>query len=162
METGASSFECSAEYAGPKPFSEAETAALRDYVSEHGQDTKLYLTLHSFGKYLLYPWSYTSTLPEDADVLDSLGRRVAAAIDAVNGTTYTVGSSTNVLYAAAGSSYDYVKAVGGVALSYTIELPAGGKFGFDLPTFKILPVVRETFEGVKEFHAYIEKQYSSK
>lgn len=110
----------------------------------------------------MYPWGYTSALPEDVDELDSLGRRVAAAIAAVNGTRYTVGSSTNVLYAAAGGSDDYVKAVGGVALSYTIELPGGGNFGFDLPASRILPVVRETFEGVKAYHAYIEEQFASK
>lgn len=162
METGASAQECAETYAGTEAFSEPETAALRDYVLEHAHHIKLYLTFHSYGNYLLYPWGYTSALPDDVAVLDELGQRVASAIAAVSGTRYTVGSSTNVLYAAAGGSDDYVKGVGGVALSYTIELPGGGTWGFDLPTARILPVVTETFEGVREYHAFIEENYVSK
>lgn len=162
LETGASTQECAETYAGRTAFSEPETAALRDYVLEHAHHTKLYLTFHSYGQYLLYPWGYTSALPEDADELDSLGRRVGNAITAYDGTRYTVGSSTNVLYAAAGGSDDWVKGVGGVELSYTIELPGGGSWGFDLPTSRILPVVQETFVGVREYHAYIEEKFVSK
>lgn len=162
METGASTQECAEDYAGSEAFSEPETAALRDYVLEHAHHIKLYLTFHSYGQYLLYPWGYTSALPEDVDVLDGLGRKVASAIAAVSRTRYTVGSSTNVLYAAAGGSDDYVKGVAGVALSYTIELPGGGIYGFDLPASRILPVVTETFEGVKEYHAYVEENYAVK
>lgn len=162
METGASSQECSETYAGSQAFSEPETAALRDYVLEHAHHIKLYLTFHSYGQYLLYPWGYTSALPEDADELHALATRVNAAIAAVAGTRYTIGSSTNVLYPAAGGSDDYVKGVGGVALSYTIELPGGGTWGFDLPTSRILPVVRETFEGIRVYQAYVEEKYARK
>lgn len=162
METGASSSECSEIYAGSEPFSEPETAALAAYVQANADRIKLYLTFHSYGQYLLYPWGYTSALPEDAGTLHALATRVEAAIASYSGTRYTIGSSTNVLYAAAGGSDDWVKAVGGVALSYTIELPGGGSYGFDLPASRILPVVIETFEGVKEYHAYIEENFARK
>ncbi|KAK9680830.1 Zinc carboxypeptidase [Popillia japonica] len=191
METGASAYQCDETYAGDAAFSESETAALRDLVLAYGDQIKLYLTFHQhlanlkqllcetfYGNYLLYPWGYTSELPEDADVLDALavdveaaiasvaGTRytigavdVEAAIASVAGTRYTIGSSTNVLYAAAGGSDDWVKGVGGVALSYTIELPGGGIWGFDLPAARILPVSLETFEGVKVYQSYVENNF---
>ncbi|KAK9680825.1 Carboxypeptidase activation peptide [Popillia japonica] len=155
METGASALQCSDTFAGSAPFSESETSALRDVVLAYGDQIKLYLTFHSYGNYLLYPWGYTSELPEDADVLDALAVDVEAAIASVAGTRYTIGSSTNVLYAAAGGSDDWVKGIGGVALSYTIELPGGGIWGFDLPAARILPVSLETFEGVKIYQRYV-------
>lgn len=161
MEIGASSKECAQDYAGPEPFSESEAKALRDYILLLSNQTKLYVTFHSYGKYILYPWGFTTEPPNDADVLDALGRRVATAIAAVNGSHYHVGGSASILYAAAGGSDDYVKGVGGVALSYTIELPGDGEGGFVLPPSRILPVVKETFEGMREFHAYIKANYAS-
>lgn len=154
-ETGASSYECDETYAGPSAFSEPETAALRDLVEKYSENIKLYLTFHSYGNYLLYPWGYTSDLPDDVDELDALAQAVGAAIASVSGTRYTIGSSTNVLYAAAGGSDDWVKGVGNVQLSYTIELPGGGIWGFDLPASQIIDVCVETFEGVKVYHNYI-------
>lgn len=162
LENGASTQECSEIYAGPEAFSESETAALAAFVERNRNATKLYLTFHSYGNYLLYPWGYTSALPSDWEILDSLAVDVERAISAVAGTRYTIGSSTNVLYAAAGGSDDWVKGVGGVALSYTIELPGGGSFGFDLPASRIDAVVKETFEGVKVYQAYVEQNYGRK
>lgn len=162
MEAGASSYECSETYAGPEPFSEPETTALKNFILKYQDQLKLYLTFHSYGQYILYPWGYTSDLPEDVDELDSLGRKVNDAIRAVDGTRYTVGSSTNVLYAAAGGSDDWAKGVAGVQLSYTIELPGGGMGGFDLPPSEILDVCVETFEGVKVYLKHIEDKFGSK
>ncbi|GJQ71042.1 hypothetical protein Trydic_g952 [Trypoxylus dichotomus] len=162
METGASSTECAETYAGPNAFSESETAALRNVVYEHADLIKLYLTFHSYGNFILYPWGYTSAYPEDVDVLDALATNVEAAIASVYGTRYTIGSSTNVLYAAAGGSDDWVKGIGGVGLSYTIELPGGGSWGFDLPPSSILRVCEETFEGVKVYQSYVENNFKQK
>lgn len=106
----------------------------------------------------MYPWGYTTELPENNDELLSLGKAVAESIKKVSGTNYTVGSSTNVLYAAAGGSDDWAKAVAGVELSYTIELPGGGLLGFDLPPWKILAVAKETWEGLKTFCKYISEK----
>lgn len=108
-EVGASS-DCSADtYRGTKAFSEMETQALRDVVYSLKEDCKFYLTLHSFGQYLLYPWGYTSELPETWKDLHEVAKAGADAIYQTTGTSYTIGSSTNVLYAAAGGSDDWVK-----------------------------------------------------
>lgn len=162
METGASDYECDETYAGPSAFSESETSALRDYINANKADLKLYLTFHSYGQYLLYPWGYTSALPSDAAELQSLGESVDDAIASLFGTRYEIGSSTNVLYAAAGGSDDWAKGVGGIELSYTIELPGGGSVGFDLPPSRITPVVQETWLGVKVYHDYILNKFGRK
>lgn len=159
MVAGASNSPCSEIYAGPRAFSESETRALRDYLLANRQRIKLYLTFHSYGNYLLYPWGYTSALPANNDELYALGVRVNNAIRAISGTTYAIGTSTNLLYAAAGGSDDYAKGVGGVELAYCIELPGGGSVGFNPPATRITPIVQETWEGVKAYHDYIREKY---
>lgn len=79
----------------------------------------------------------------------------------VRGTNYTIGSSTNVLYAAAGGSDDWMMGVMGVPYTYTVELPGGGKSGFDAPPSVIRNVTEETWEGVKVMAKYIEKKYGN-
>lgn len=158
---GASDNERDANYAGPSAFSEPETRALRDLVLKYPKRIKLYLTFHSAGRYLLHPWGYTSNLPKNAGELHYLGKKVASAIATLSGTRYKVGSSTNVLYPAAGGSDDWVMGVGGVPLTYTIELPEGGVFGFDIPAFKIKSVCEETFRGMRVYHKYIEEQFNT-
>ncbi|CAO1317509.1 unnamed protein product [Diamesa tonsa] len=147
-EIGASS-KCSADtYRGTKAFSEMETQALRDVVESLKENCKFYLTLHSFGQYLLYPWGYTSELPETWKDLHEVAEAGADAIYKTTGTKYTVGSSTNVLYAAAGGSDDWAFAVTDVPISFVMELPGGGNFGFDLPARDIDKTVKESAVGI--------------
>ncbi|KAF2889624.1 hypothetical protein ILUMI_16550 [Ignelater luminosus] len=84
---------------------------------------------------------------------------VALTIRTVQGTIYKVGTSTNVLYAAAGGSDDWVKGVAGIELAYTIELPGGGSEGFDPPPEQIPSIVTETWAGVKGYHHYIQGKF---
>jgi murein tripeptide amidase MpaA len=156
MEAGASSWECSETYAGKQAFSEVEARHLRDYLAKTA-NIKAYLTLHSYGQYLLYPWGYGNVLPDNWRELDDLGHQVDNAIRAVSGTRYTIGSSTQVLYAAAGASDDWAMGGAGIDIVYTIELPGGGVYGFDLPASRIQGVVVETFEGFKVYADYVAK-----
>lgn len=57
-ETGASGDPCSQTYAGPKAFSEPEAIVVRDLIHSLADRGKMYLTVHSYGNYLLYPWGY--------------------------------------------------------------------------------------------------------
>lgn len=59
-EVGASSDPCAETYRGRSGFSEPETVALKGVLEEIKIECKFYLTLHSYGQYLLYPWGYTS------------------------------------------------------------------------------------------------------
>lgn len=55
---GTSTFSCSETYRGPNPFSEPETVVLRDVLLSLKGRISFYLTLHSHGSYLLYPWGF--------------------------------------------------------------------------------------------------------
>lgn len=59
-EVGASSLSCADTFKGTTAFSEPETQVLRDLMLSLTGRAKMYLTLHSYGNYLLYPWGYTS------------------------------------------------------------------------------------------------------
>ena len=156
MESGASSWECSETYAGKEAFSEVEARNLRDYLNKT-ENIEAYLTLHSYGQYLLYPWGYADILCDNWKELDDLAHDMDDAISAVSGTRYTIGSSTETLYAAAGASDDWAMGGAGITIVYTMELPGGGIYGFDLPPEEIEGVVVESFEGLKVFGNYVAK-----
>lgn len=159
MVTGASSWQCSQTYAGHTAFSEVETQAIRDYVLANKENIKVFLDIHSYGNWLLYPWGYTTTPPDNGDELQELGDRVNDAIYAVRGSNYSVGNSNILLYATSGSGPDYAMGVAGIDLAYTLELPAGGNSGFNPEADVIESVVEETWEGLKVFHDYVLEKY---
>ncbi|GJQ71038.1 hypothetical protein Trydic_g948 [Trypoxylus dichotomus] len=151
---GTSTSECSDIFMGRYPFSEPETRALAD-VAIAEENIDLYLAIHSYGRWIIYPWGYTLEPPENVDELQEAGEAAAAAIYAVAGTEYVVGNSAALLYYAAGCSDDWFKGGANVSLSYTVELPGGGNQGFDLPADRIQPVVTETWPGIIAFYDYV-------
>ncbi|XP_030751013.1 carboxypeptidase B-like isoform X2 [Sitophilus oryzae] len=162
MHAGASSTPCAETYAGPQAFSEPETVALKDWFFTNNGTVKLYLTFHSFGNLLLYPWGYDRIVPDDVGDLKYLGDLVAEAIYNANklNSVYMVDTSALGLYEAAGTSADWAKAVGGSALSYTIELPLGSaRYAFLNLASEILPIVQETWAGIEVFHSFIEERF---
>lgn len=159
MATGASHLECSEIYGGPKAFSEVETIILGNYLWNNRNTIKLYVSLHGYGSYILYPWAFTTAVAKNQNELHTLGLEVNSAISRVYGTRYQVGAPPRILYAVAGGSADYAKGVAGIDLAYTIELPAGGPYNFDPPPSKIRPTVQETWEGFKVFHRHIERKH---
>lgn len=159
MVAGASNEECSNTYAGPEAFSEPETLAFSRFVDRYKDSIKLYLSVHSYGQYIIYPWSYTTVLPDDWEELDDLAQATASAIYDVQGTRYTVGNSVELLYYAAGCSDDWVKGAAGVELTFVIELPGGGSFGFDLPSSRIPSVVNETWQGILVLQDYVTQKF---
>ncbi|XP_076235108.1 carboxypeptidase B [Calliopsis andreniformis] len=160
MSTGASSNPCSDTYAGPKPFSEPEMQHMRNFILARKGQIKAYLSFHSYGQYILYPWGFTSKLPSNENELRNLASRCANAIATYRKTRYTYGSSATHLYPAAGGSDDWAMAKAGINLSYTYELP-GGNSGFLLPPSEIKAVGTETFEAIKETHRYVISKNSS-
>lgn len=148
-EVGASTNPCAETYRGTKSFSEPETFALKTLLEKIKKECKFYLTLHSYGQYLLYPWGYTSNLPDNWRDIHDVAQSGYEAIKNATGTKYTVGSSTNVLYAAAGGSDDYALGSAGIPISITMELPGGGSTGFDPPASAIRKSVEESWIGIK-------------
>lgn len=151
---GTSSTPCSQTYPGSRPFSEIETRVVRDIIHKYLHRMSVYLTMHSFGSMILYPWGHDGTLSQNAFGLQIVGNAMAQAIDANSLSTfpnYAVGNSVLVIgYGASGASEDYAHYVG-VPFAYTLELPGTNglqNFGFLLPPRYIEPVCIETWAGI--------------
>ncbi|KAJ0174563.1 hypothetical protein K1T71_009671 [Dendrolimus kikuchii] len=154
---GASNSPCSEIYRGSKAFSEPESQAVSDFIKNSAANFSAYITYHSYGQYLLYPWGYDNALPPDHKDLESLGRKMAEAIISTGGTNYQVGSSSGLLYPAAGGSDDWAKSQG-IKYTYTIELRDTGRHGFVLPTSYIEPVARESLAGLRVLASQVNKE----
>jgi carboxypeptidase T len=54
---------CSETYRGPNAFSEPETRAMRDFITEHKDEIKFVMNFHAFGNLLVIP--FNGNLPND-------------------------------------------------------------------------------------------------
>ncbi|XP_030023348.2 carboxypeptidase B [Manduca sexta] len=162
-----SNIVCMETFHGRGPFSEPETAIIRDIFLEYSDRIELFLDIHSFGSMILYGWG-TGVLPPNALILHMVGVQMAHAIDAVKmswNRDYIVGNCALVLYEASGTAGDYGK-VAGVELSYTYELPGLrfglGTFGFLVDPNFIEQAGFETWEGIKVGARYVRDNYKAK
>ncbi|KAK0162945.1 hypothetical protein PV327_006671 [Microctonus hyperodae] len=147
---GTSRQPCREIYAGTGPFSEPETAAIKNFFEATSANFKAFLTFHSYGQYILYPWGYAQRVPPDYADLDRVAQKSAVAMKkaTTQNTVYTVGNSATALYAAAGGSDDWAKAMLKIKYAYTIELRDKGRNGFILPAGYIIPTAKEALASV--------------
>ncbi|XP_059616969.1 zinc carboxypeptidase-like [Phlebotomus argentipes] len=144
---GASNDICSETFAGPEPFSEPETKQLADFVLEHLQNIKVYLSFHSYSQLLLYPWSYTQDPADNYDDLRQIGDVTGDRLRELFGTVYTVQSSWD-LYVSTGTSVDWAYGDAGIKIGYTYEFRDRGTYGFILPAEQIIPNAIEVLESM--------------
>ncbi|CAH1779222.1 unnamed protein product [Owenia fusiformis] len=147
---GTSPNPCSDTYAGDSPFSEANTRNMRDAINSLKDRMAMYLSFHSYSQMWLTPYAYTSRRPVDYAEMERVANIGATALQKVYGTSYIVGSPPQILYAAAGGSYDWAKMYAGVKYSYTLELRPGrgASNGFILSPSQITPNGREVWASV--------------
>lgn len=50
----------------------------QEFIKSSAANFSAYVTYHSYGQYLLYPWGYDNVVPPDHKELDSVGRKMAA------------------------------------------------------------------------------------
>lgn len=160
LETGATSNPCSEIYGGPQPFSEIESRILRDIIMENKKRVKAYVSFHSYGSYVLYPYSYDGSNSSNVNELYSLGKDIAFAMSVyAPGVNYKVGNlKTMFNKTISGTSADWVKSVGEVDLTYNIVLPEGGSAGVNIPASRIDSIVRETWSGIVVLAKYVIKK----
>uniref|UniRef100_A0A6A7FYY6 Carboxypeptidase B-like n=1 Tax=Hirondellea gigas TaxID=1518452 RepID=A0A6A7FYY6_9CRUS len=153
---GASKNPCSELYMGESPFSEPETDGLK-YIMERVGPLDLFITFHSFGQSVLYPWGWTKDPPKNAKMLHRVGRRYLEAVQHVSKgkTDYTLGGSGALLGFASGATDDWAFGVLGAKYAYTIELRDTGHYGFLLPESQIGNTVREAAAGVQCMVTYM-------
>lgn len=158
-ESGASPQKCDETYAGPKPLSEPETAAVAQVIASNKDRIKAYISLHSYGQFVLAPYGYTRRLPEHYGEMSRAARAWLQAVERFSGTRYQFGASSIVLYPAAGGSDDYAYGSADIKYSYTIELPDKGRRGFLLSPRDIVPVGQETVVGLHAMLAAIQREH---
>ncbi|KXJ04327.1 Carboxypeptidase A5, partial [Exaiptasia diaphana] len=124
---GASSgSECSETYRGPSAASEPETQTIEDYMAQVFLDQKgdmddpapdtaqgVFISIHSFGELVLFPWEGTNNDSPNHDGLQTLGRKFGFFTD------YSV--CQDCLGTASGTTVDAAYGEYGVA-AYTFEV----------------------------------------
>lgn len=126
---GSSSNACNDTYHGPSAASEPETQAIQNYAASIFPDQRgpndsdpapattegVFISLHSYGRLVLFPWGHTTTAAPNTTALQTLGRKFGFN----NG--YEVCNGPACLYGTSGTTDDFTYGEFGVA-SYTIEL----------------------------------------
>lgn len=157
MVSGSSFDECEATYGGAYPFSEVEARNFKNFVEKIADRIKLYVSLHSYGSQILFPYGYKVKKTYNDDELLTLGKLVSFNIGMHGGNDYDVGMTSEIIYEAAGGSDDWMKGVMKIPLVYTIELPGDG---FDPPPSEIIPVGEEIFRGFEVFYHYVLENFA--
>jgi len=145
---GTSRKPCEDTYCGDKPFSESETRALRDLMSELKDRIKLYISIHAYSQLWMTPYGTTKALPPNYSDLIRVGTAGVNALAKRYETQYKIGSIANIIYEAAGSSVDYAYVNYGIKMAFALELRDEGRYGFFLPQPQILPTCEETYDGL--------------
>jgi len=144
----ASSAPCAETYQGPSAASEPETRAIQEYVAGifpdqrgPGDDdpaiddaTGMFISLHSYGGQVLFPYGFRATPSPNRAQLETLGRKFGY----LTGYEVCQLGEPGCLYATSGTTDDWAYGELGVA-AYTFEL--GTDFFQDCSTFEntILP-----------------------
>lgn len=139
LGAGASDLSCSYIYRGERAFSEIETRSLADLAKTFRKSLTMFVSLHSFGEFVLYPWGYTMDRSDMSTYLRYLAKRITRLLNK-NGTAhFRYGQSSRMMYLASGTSDDYMHSLG-VPFAYTIELP---RDDFILPPQDIIPLAED-------------------
>ncbi len=132
-------------YCGTSPFSEPESAALRDFLLDRPWIVR-HIDIHSYSQYVLYPWAFTAQPSIDGAVFTPLAQEIANVIRSVHNVTYSPGPWYSRLYPSSGVMQDYTYSER-AAWGFTFELRDTGRYGFILPADQILPTAEEIFAG---------------
>lgn len=142
-DNGSSGSGSSDVYRGTAPFSEPETAVMRDHILAT-PGIAVALDIHTYGQYFLSPWGYTATPPTILSFFNKYGKIVQAAIKSVNNKTFVYGPCYTTLYAVSGGNVDWWFGDRNV-ITWTPELRGPG---FAPPPSEILPSGREIYAGL--------------
>ncbi len=99
---GSSSSRRSDVFMGPKPFSEPETIAVKDFLEEN-EHIKIVLSYHTFSELILYPWGHKNAGVggKDQKVFEKMAKKMSSW------TGYKPQRSSD-LYIASGDTCDWV------------------------------------------------------
>ncbi|XP_013105806.2 carboxypeptidase B isoform X1 [Stomoxys calcitrans] len=145
---GSSTNPCSDTYRGESAGSELETDAVVKFLTKRKYNLDAYLTFHSYGQMVVYPWAYKAVKVRDSGVLQRVATTAVQRIEKKTGEIYRASVTHEVLGIAGGGSDDWTRAALGTQYVYTIELRDRGHFGFVLPPSQILETAIEGYTVV--------------
>jgi len=153
---GASSDPCAETFMGRSAHSAPEVAAVTAYLTNLRSSLAFFLDIHCYGAMWMSPWGYTYDYPPRYPQLDQIMQVARSSVRAVNGNTYAIGTSANVIYIAAGGSDDWAFGSLDVTPSFTVEI-----FGntFQTPTNQIVRLGSEILNGVVGVANYLATSY---
>lgn len=159
MEQDSSSYPCADTFAGPSAFSEIEILSLSNYIASIRHKIQLYISLHSFSQFLLYPYGFTTDLADNAKDLEQVMNASVAAISKRYNTKYIGGSISETLEPVSGSSIDWVYGTQGIRMAFVYELRPGsdGLPGFVLSPEEIIPTSEELLDSLVAMTAEVRK-----
>ncbi len=109
--------DSSFNYRGPYPFSENETKAVKTFVETH--TICISLSYHTYGEFILYPWTHCSQKTPDEELFLSIGENISRI------NTYYLYSGKSTIRpgfgGTLGTSENWMYGVHGI-LPFTIEL----------------------------------------
>jgi hypothetical protein len=142
-------------YRGPYAFSEPETQAIRDFAN--AREFTMWLSYHSYGELLIYPWGYIKENTPDHRVFKRLGELLTAA----NG--YRAGNSaSDILYVVNGDSDDWgygEQTTKNEIFAFTPEVNSYAQGGFGPPDSLIAPTYALNFEMNMRVLEYSDNPY---
>ncbi|CAH2093038.1 unnamed protein product [Euphydryas editha] len=144
-------------FRGPEPFSEPETAAIKDFILYSGTRFKIFLTFHSHSEVITFPWCFAADPCADYVSLLEGATIMSKAIYNVNGRMYKVGNFKDLMYFATGTSIDWSYGTARIPFSYLIELRSR-QHKFLLPKEEILDCCKEILNGVKSLAEFVDKK----
>jgi len=118
-----------------------------DYLKTIANRTRVFLSLHSYGQMLMYPWSYTNTPPNTDKRLYEVAGKAVQKLTARYRTEYKYGPVASTMYQANGASVDYAYSLN-ITYPFVFELRDKGRNGVLLPKIEIIPTALETFDAV--------------
>eukprot|EP00924_Labyrinthula_sp_SR-Ha-C_P011204 snap_masked-scaffold_48-processed-gene-0.12-mRNA-1 protein AED:1.00 eAED:1.00 QI:0/0/0/0/1/1/4/0/610 len=144
---GASTDPCMEDYCGVEPFDQPETAAISAFSKSMASRIFAFNDVHSFGRYFMSPWSWTTDLPpaEDYERMKKCFFEVRETMFEVSQTFWQVGAGASVIYIAAGGADDWHYGELGVVYANTLELRGES---FHPNTTEIMPSNIEAFAGM--------------
>jgi hypothetical protein len=129
--SGSSPSSCAETYRGPSAASEPETMAIQNYVSSIFPDQRgindddpapddamgTFITLHSYGEWVLFPWGWEGNPAPNDTSLETLGRKFGY----LNKYLVCQSGEPGCIYATNGSTDDWAYGELGLA-AYTFEI----------------------------------------
>ncbi|TPX50565.1 hypothetical protein CcCBS67573_g10085 [Chytriomyces confervae] len=145
---------CSDSFVGSGPFSAPEPRNIAEYLKSRKGNIVSFIDFHAYSQLWMYPFGSYCDVFADI-VVEKAAKDAAAALKAVHGKSFAVGSICNIIYQAAGSSVDWAYETANVTFSYGVELRDQGLYGFMLPPKQIIPSGEETLAAVLALVKYI-------